>query len=238
MDFTFLVLFFCFVVFLYIVYVLSRDDFVILRSNTSIEKIFNLAYLSALFSLFSARLFYVLSNPKPIFATPLGFLLFPYFPGLSLISGLLGGYLISVIILKFWKLPIGRITDFFSIGFLAAFPIGFLFSVFYSNQKISLPFYFSIVSYLLLLFVFVKFILSITTGGKIKDGSLSFLFMFSFSLFYLLSNISFSLGKNILNFENVISFLTFLIFSIIFLQKEKLIEKYILKKNETLDQRS
>lgn len=236
MDFTFLVLAFCFVIFLYIVYVLSRDDFVILRSNTSVEKIFNVAYLSVFFSLLSARLFYVLSNPKPIFATPLGFLLFPYFPGLSLISGLLGGYLISIIILKFWKLPIGRITDFFSMGFLTAFPVGFLFSFFSSiNQKLSLPFYFSIILYLLLLFVFVKFVLSMSTGGKIKDGSLSFLFMLSFSLFYLLSNISFSLGKNILNFENIFSFLIFLIFSIIFLQKEKLIEKGILKKNEYLD---
>lgn len=235
MDFTFLVLFFCFVIFLYIVYILSRDDFVVLRSNTQIDKIFNVAYLSALSSLFSARFFYVLSNPKPIFATPLGFLLFPYFPGLSLISGLLGGYLISVLILKFWKLPIGRITDFFSIAFLVAFPFGFLFSFFSLNKKISPPFYFSVVLYLLLLFIFVKFVLSMSTAGKIKDGSLSYLFMFSFSLFYLLSNISFSLGKNILNFENIISFFIFLIFSVIIIQKEKLIEKYILKKNGYLD---
>lgn len=223
---------FYFIIFSFIAYILSKDDFVILRSNTPLEKILNAAYISVFFSLFSARLFYVLSNPKPVFLNPLGFLLFPYFPGLSLISGLLGGYVISFLILKSWNLPIGKILDIFSMGFLVSFPVGFLLANISSIQKFSVVFYISSFLYIVLLFVFARFIFRLSLSGKLKDGSLSVLFMFSFSLLYLLSRILISFGKNIFNFENFLSFLIFLIFLGLFLQKEKMIARFILKRNE------
>ncbi len=227
MNFLFLVLIFCLFVFLYVVHSLSRDDFVILRSNASVEKIFNAAFLSAFFSLFIARLLFVVFNLKPVFHNPLGFLLFPYFPGLSLIGGLVGGFLMSLFILKVWSMPIGRILDFFSMGFLVSFPFGLLGSFLLSGEKISSSFIFSLVFYVLLLFAFVKFILSLSLGGKLKDGSLSLLFMFSFSLIHLISNLIVNIS---FSYENIFSALTLLISLILFIQKENLVQKFLIRK--------
>lgn len=230
MNLLFLILLFCFFVFLYIVYFLSHDDFVILRYDVSMEKIFNAIFLVSISALFFSRLLFIILNPKSIFMSPLGFLLFPYFPGLSLAGGLLGGFLTSLFILKSWSLPFGRIMDFESIGFLASFPLGFLGTFFLSHQSASLLFYFSAILYSLLLFVFVKFILPLSLGGKLKDGSLSFLFMSVFSFSYFLSNISNNFIKVVANWENIISLVTFIVFASIFIRKENLIEKLIFKK--------
>lgn len=227
MNYLFLVLIFCFTIFLYVIYSLSRDDFVVLRSNASMEKIFNAAFLSAFFALFTSRLLYIVFNPKPIFLNPLGFLLFPYFPGLSLIGGLLGGFLFSTVILKSWNLPVGRIIDFFSMGFLVSFPFGFLGSFLLSQQKLSAPSYFSVILYLALLFIFIKFILPLSLGGKLKDGSLSLLSIFSFSLTYLISNIIIMPNFNL---ESILTVSAILFSLAFFVQKEKLAERYLNKK--------
>lgn len=226
MNFLFLALIFCFFIFLYIVHSLSRDDFVILRSNASMEKIFNAAFLSAFFGLFIARLLFVIFNPRPVFFNPLGFLLFPYFPGLSLIGGLIGGFVISSLILKVWALPVGRILDFFSMGFLASFSFGFLGTFILSGEKISLILIFSLVSYLSLLFIFIKFVLPLSLNGKFKDGSLSLLFMVSFSMLYLISNLTVKLS---LSYENVFSILTILVSLVLFIQKENFVRRYLIK---------
>lgn len=230
MSFLFLVLLFCFLFFLYIVYFLSHDDFVILRTNTSMEKIFNAAFLVSIVSLFLARFFYVFFNPKNVFFNPLGFLLFPYFPGLSLMGAILGGYLISLFILRSWNLPVGRLLDFFSVGFLTVFPLGFVSAYLLSGQKLYPAFYFSVILYSLLLFVLIKFILPLSMGGKFKDGSLSLLFMFSFSLLYFFSNIALNFGRIAINPENIFSIITFFVFLGFFVKNENLIEKYVYKK--------
>lgn len=224
MNFLFLILLLCFFIFLYIVYVLSHDDFVILRSNAPMEKIFNVAFLSAFFALFSARFFYVFLNPKPVFLSPLGFLLFPYFPGLSLMGGILGGFLVSAFILKNWNLPTWRILDFFSMAFLVSFPFGFLGSYLLSQNRISSLFYFSLILYLALLFVFVKFVLPRSLGGKLRDGRLSLLFVASFSISYFFSNLMFEIS---LTYENILAIIIFLCFSVVLIRKEDLIERFI-----------
>lgn len=230
MNFIIIVLVFCFVIFLYISYFLSHDDFVILRTNTSMDRIFNSAFVAGLFSLFCARFFYVFLNPKPVFFSPLGFILFPYFPGLSLTGAVLGGYFITLFLLDSWNLPIGRIIDFFSIAFLSAFPFGFIGGYILSGEKIAMPFYLSIILFLVILVSFVKFILPLSSKGKLKDGSLSILFMSVFPLVYLLSNIIIGFGKNILTSENLISCLILISFVVVFIKKENIIERFIQKR--------
>lgn len=224
MNFLFLVLIFCFFVFLYVLYTLSHDDFVVLRSNASVDKIFNVAFLSAILSLLTARFFYVFLNPKPLFLNPLGFLLFPYFPGLSLMGALVGGFLVSFFLLKNSNFPVGRILDFFSISFLVSFPFGFLGAFILSQEKISAPFYFSMVLYLLVLFIFLKFILPSSLKSRLKDGSLSLLFVIIFSVVYIFSNLMFEIS---LTYENILAIITVLVFSGILVKKENLIERFI-----------
>lgn len=227
MNFLFLVLIFCFFIFLYILYILSHDDFVILRSNTSLDKIFNTAFLSAILSLLTARFFYVFLNPKPLFLNPLGFLLFPYFPGLSLMGALIGGFLASFFILKNSNLPVGRILDFFSISFLVSFPFGFLGAFILSQEKISAPFYFSVVLYLFVLFLFLKFILPNSLKSRLKDGSLSLLFVIIFPIAYLFSNLMFEIS---LTYENILAIIVALVFLGVFVKKENLTQRFIPKR--------
>src|SRR3989344_3571191 len=90
MQFFFLILLTCLFIFLYCVYVLTNDDFIFLRRDVTMEKVFNIIFVGSLFSLFTARLFYGLFYSKGIFANVFVFLVFPYFPGLSLLGGVLG----------------------------------------------------------------------------------------------------------------------------------------------------
>src|ERR1035437_7199459 len=101
----------CFFLFLYFLYYLSRDDFVIVRKDISIEKIFNLAFLTAIVSLFFSRLFFVLERMDQKLLSPLGFLAIPYFPGLSLLGGILGAGIFIFLYSKFRKLPTGKMFD-------------------------------------------------------------------------------------------------------------------------------
>lgn len=229
MSFFFLVLLFCFFIFLYVLYFLSHDDFVILRTNASMEKIFNAAFVSGFFSLFFARLFYVFLHPRNVFFNPLGFILFPYFPGLSLLGGLLGGYLISLFILKYLNLPAGRIIDFFSTSFLIAFPIGFLGQGFISHEKLFPPFILPIVLYLIVIFVFFRYILRLSLDGKFKEGSLSLLVMSLFPSLYLVS-FAFEDFKNSFSPENAVFLISVFVFLFLFLKKEGILERFIFKK--------
>lgn len=204
MNFLIVVLVFCFLFFLYILYILSREDFVILRNDISIEKIFSSVFIAALVSLFVSRIFYVLFHPIEVFHTFLGFLLFPYFPGLSLTGGVVGLFGFAFLYLRGKKMPKGRILDFYSVAFLSSLPIGFVGWFLLLHQKLSPPIYFAFILFCILVFIFVKFVLPLSLGGKIKDGSLTLLFLISFSIFYFISQILLSNGLSIFSLENLI----------------------------------
>lgn len=203
MNFYILILAICLFIFLYVLYFLSHDDFVILRNDVSMEKIFNSALIFSVTSLFSARLLYVVSNPQEIFLSPLGFLLFPYFPGLSLAGGILGGFVFLIFYLRFKNLPVGRLLDFFSIGFLSASPIGFLGYILLSGKSITLNFLLSFILNIFLLFIFLKFLLPLSIGGKFKDGSLGILFLITFSGTFFLINLILN-QRLVFSLENLI----------------------------------
>ena len=229
MNFFILVLVVCFFIFLYTVYLLSNDDFVILRRDIPMERIFNIVFLTALVSLFFSRLFYVIFHPNNIFGSLLGFLLFPYFPGLSLSGGILGGVLFSVFYFKINNLPLGRLFDFFSIGFLVSYPLGFVGFLVLSKAEFSNVIIVSLVLIFLLSLCFIKYVLPATLGGKLKDGTLGLLFLLSFSIISILINVlnkqslrSDELGgiKSIFDKENILFFVIF-ISALIFLIKQE-----------------
>ncbi len=218
MNFLFVILIFCFFFFLYVTYLLSHDDFVILRRDVSMEKIFNAAFLSSFVALFSARLIYVLFHPNNLYFHILGFLLFPYFPGLSLTGGVLGGFGFAAFYLKSRKMPIGRVMDFFSFGFLTTFPLGIALSLLISRQKLSANFIFPVVLFVAIFIVFLKFVLPRSLGGKLRDGSLTLLFLISFSGFYFIINML--NGRFFLDEENIFLIVTFFAALVSFLQYE------------------
>lgn len=219
-----------FFIFLFALFFLAYDDFVVLRKDISTEKIFNLAFLTAFFALFSARFFYVFSHPSQTFFSLLGFLLFPYFPGMSLVGGLTGGAIFLFLYCKLKKLPFERFFDFFSMSFLIAMPFGLLMHIVLNFFNISNYQKILFVFTVLLLAVFSKFILPKTISGKLKDGTLGYIFTCSFPLIIFISRII----ENPINFLSILrsNFLLIIIFiiSVIFLLRKEVFEKIIFKK--------
>jgi len=204
------ILLICFTIFLFSLYKLSKDDFVFLRKDISIETVFNTAFLCAFSALFFARVFYIYFNPREVFFSVLGFLVFPYFPGLSLIGAVLGGLLFLIPYSTYKKLPLGRFMDFFSISLLISISLGALGTFFIVPQNMRMYVGLEFVLFLLVLSLFLKLSLSFLSRGGLKDGSVGLLFLIFFS--------AISFGGNLVKFhglkfdqENLILILLFLI---------------------------
>jgi hypothetical protein len=208
MQFFLFVLLVCFFIFLYCVYVLANDDFIFLRRDVSMEKIFNIIFLGGLIGLLASRLFYGFSHPV-IFKNPLVFLLIPYFPGLSLLGGVVGVgiYILSLMRHREDPLPLGRISDFFSVAFLISLPIGFIGNFLFLSGNVEMIRSGALaISYFFLFIIFLKFFLSRLLNGKFKEGKITFLFLAFFSLVNLISNAfpKFIVRDYFINFENII----------------------------------
>lgn len=191
MQFFILVLLICLFIFLYCVYVLANDDFIFLRRDVTMEKLFNIIFLGSLISLFTARLFYGLFTAKGILANPFVFLLFPYFPGLSLFGGVVGAgaYLLFLTTRRKNPLPLGRMSDFFSIAFLISLPVGFMGYLMFSEESMSVIKAGSQTgAYFILFIVFLKFFLPQLLNGKFKEGTITLIFIICFSAVSLISN--------------------------------------------------
>lgn len=228
MNFFVFILFICFLVFLFCLYFLSRDDFVLLRKNVTMGKIFDLAILVCIASLLSARILYVLAHPDKSFLNPLVFFLFPYYPGLSILGGVMGGVFSLLLLLKINSMPQGRLLDFFAISLLSCLPIGFLgYFLFVESGKILSARPLSlIVMYSALFIIFIKFLLPLLSKSQIKEGTISLLFLISFSLISLIESFMGRGGNRIyFNVEDII-LLVMLLASLAFLIKhEKLVSR-------------
>ena len=214
MQFFIVVLLICLFIFLYCVYVLSNDDFIFLRRDVSMERIFNIIFIGSLISFFAARIFYGFSQTS-IFLNPLLFILFPYFPGLSLLGGVIGGgmYLLFLKTRKENSLPMARISDFFSIAFLISLPIGYIGFLMFSENTMMIKSGLQAAAYLIAFIIFLKFSLPKLLNGMFKEGTIAFQFLVLFSIISLISN---AFPKIILlnylkNFENIILILILLL---------------------------
>lgn len=230
MQFFIFTLLICLFVFLYVVYLLANDDFIFLRKDVTMEKLFNTIFVGSLICLFTARLFYGVFYAKGILSNLFVFLLFPYFPGLSLLGGVLGaGAFILFLTRKKDPLPLGRMSDFFSIAFLITLPIGFLGYFMFAEGGFPVQRAGSlIVAYFVLFVIFLKFLLPRLLGGKLKEGSIALLFLIVFSLISLINNLVGWDGK-LFSFkptpENFILFLVFILSTIFLIKQEDLIGK-------------
>lgn len=181
-----IVILFSFFIFLFTLYLLSREDFVFLRRNISLEQVFNVAFITALFTLFFSRLFYVLFHFDTSYLNPLVFFLVPYFPGLSFLGAIIGYAVTLLVLTKQQKYPRGRFLDFFSVAFLSALPLGYA-GFLLTDLSSSLVFaILPIVYYSLLLLFYWKILLPRYLQGQMKDSMLGLLFLMNFSLFTLL----------------------------------------------------
>lgn len=230
MNLIIIVLLVCFFIFLYFLFLISKDDFVISRKDIQMDRIFNLAILTGFFALFSARFFFTVFNPKPQILNILGFLAFPYFPGLSLIGGIVGGYLFLYTYARFRKMPVGKIIDLFTMSLIGVFPLASLgtFVILFgaTSSLFNLLFIFSI----FILVSFLKIIYPLSVKGEIKDGSLSLIFILIFSFLYFLTKLFLNIKYfSFLDLENITILLAFFV-SLVMLINQEIVEKFLNKK--------
>jgi len=224
------VLIICFFIFLFSLYFLANDDLIIIRKDMPMDKVFNTAFLTAFVALFFARFFYVIFYPREVFFSPLGFLLFPYFYGLSLLGGVLGGAIFLTVYAKYQKLPVARTFDFFAVAFLSCLPIGLLGFFILAGKGYFSIFILSFLVYLIMLVFFIKILLPFSVRGRIKNGSLSAIFLFCFSIITFLSGII-SNFKNfrLVSLENFI-ILILLLASVTLILKQEIVGKKRVRK--------
>lgn len=219
-----------FFVFLYNLYYVSHDNFVITRKDIPLSKIFNLAFIASIVALFFARICFVIFNPSPQYLNLLGFLAFPYFPGLSLIGGMVGGLSFVSLYSKANKLPVGKIIDLFTISFISVLPIGFIAFFIANLGKTSIIFNSLFLASIVLCIVFIKIVFKFAEKGEIKDGSLSLIFISIFTLIYFIVRLFVTLKDfSFFNVETIVLF--FIIFSsLIVLVNHEIMEKILEKK--------
>lgn len=227
MQFFIFVLLVCFLIFLFCLYLLANDDFVLLRKDVSLERVFNIAFLVAIFSLISSRVLFIVLNPSSNFLNPLVFFLFPYFPGLTLTGGLVGGIIAFFILVKRGKSPTARLFDFFSISFLCPMALGFLGYFLLSKSKFFSFHYISlIVVYLALFVVFLKILLPRLLNGQLKEGTIGIIFLISFSAISVLENFIGRIGKTFsFSIEDFILLFLFIVSLVFLVIQEKILEK-------------
>jgi len=225
-----LVLFICFFIFLYVLYFIARDDFVIVRKDVSIDKIFSLAFLVSFVALFFSRLFFVLVHPDPKLLNPLGFLAIPYFPGLSLMGALAAGELFILLWASYKKMPTGKVLDLFTLAFMAVMPLGYIGNFLIHLGKVSLfDNVFFVVSILVLL-LFARIIYPFSNKGEIKDGSLALIFTTIISFLYFIINLFLNLKNfTFLSIDNLL-ILVILFSSLILLVNQEIMDKFLFKK--------
>lgn len=194
------------------------------------EKIFNLIFIGLLPGLLASRLLYGLLHAKAIVSSLWTFILVPYYPGLSILGGVIGVMIYFLILTLQEKdsFPLARLFDFFSIAFLVTLPLGFLGDLLFLQTRLEMiKVAIQAISCFIVFIIFLKFFLSKLLTGKFKEGTISLLFLIFFSVLNLIFN-AFPKTTVLIylkNYENIILILLFLLSTGLLFWHENLIFK-------------
>lgn len=172
-----------FFIFLYALYSLAKDDYVLIRKNISTENLFDIAFLVGVGSIIISRLVYFLLHP--ISNQNIFLLIFSLKGGFSLLGGFLGGVLLLYFIAKYQKIPLGRLFDFFALSFLIALPFGFLGNAALFIRSALIFSLVNMVVYVVFWIIFFKLLYPKLMNRTFKDGTLSLFFFILFSFVLL-----------------------------------------------------
>jgi len=165
------VLFVCF----FILYILCRHDFVLLRQNISLSQIFDALFISLISSFLLGRAFFMVNSLSSDLLSLLRFFHIVKFPGIALGGVFIGVYLsLSIIFMK--KKGLLRILDIFTISFSPLLLANLL-----MLHAINASIVFLILTIVVSFFVFV-FFLSSHNKYILRDGSVTILYIILLAL--------------------------------------------------------
>lgn len=197
----FLIVIFCFLIFIYSLYILGKDDYVLIRKNLSLEQLFDFAFIGIVTGIILGEILSAVFHPATRGEGFMSRLFSPTGASFSLTSVVLGCILVVYLIGKYRKLPIGRLFDFFSLALLSALPAGYLLSVLFIKRSDILYYIFPGIFYLLSQVFFWRFLLPRITSGNLRDGSLCSLFFLTFSTVSLFVSIFYKFAHSFIQIE-------------------------------------
>src|SRR3990172_2074219 len=109
----------------FLLYILCRQDFVLLRQNISLSQILDTAIITIAFAFITGRLLFLINNLEFSLLHVIRFLHFIKFPGVSPLGFFLGAAL-AVWFLMRQRKGILRIFDIFSISFLPLYSLSLI----------------------------------------------------------------------------------------------------------------
>lgn len=230
MQFAILILLIGFFLFLYVLHLISKDDFIIIRKDIPMDQIFNVAFLTSVVALFFARFSYAIINPNLVPKTLLGFLALWYFPGLYLVGAVLGGGFFLALYTSYKKLPVGRVFDFFILSFSVIHPFVVLCMELLAGKNELFFSFLQFFIYLVISIFFFKLVFTYTQKNVLKEGSLGILYLICLSVISFLSNmVRHWKTLGIFEKDNLLWMLV-LIICIVIAVKQELVEKSSSKK--------
>ena len=192
-----------FIIFLFTLHKLIKDDHVFLRRNVKVEQVFDIAFFVILIDIVLGQLKYI---PESLYLN-------------NVIS-------VAVVILylfgKYKKLPLGRLYDFFTLSFLNTLPFIFFVNSFFSNKNQKIYFISGTIFYIFVSLFFLRSLFRKLTNRSLKEGNITIYFLIIYSTFTLIYSILISLATHVefVTTENLYILLQFF-FSLIFIIKQK-----------------
>ena len=159
-----------FVLCVFILYILSRQDFVLLRQNISLAQIFDSAILGLISALVTGRVFHIINNFNFELLHIIKFFHLLKFPGISTLGFFLGGGIALALLFR-KKKGLSRIYDIFTIAFFPAYS----FSVITKHY----PPAFFLLPFILLFLSIIIFVFFIRSHNRyiLRDGSIGIIFI-------------------------------------------------------------
>ena len=164
----------------FILFILSKRDFVLLRKNISVSLIFDYMFIALLVAFIIGRLLFILESSQFFLISPLRFIHVLRLPGFSILGFFIGGFFAVFFLFRKTK-AISRIFDIFSLSFFPLFTAS-IFGSKISFGQITVPIFF------IFLFILFIFLLKSHVTYRLKDGSISALFILFVSIFSFLIN--------------------------------------------------
>lgn len=213
------------ILFLYYFYKLTKDDYVFIRKNLSLEQLFDIVFIMLWGSIFTSRVFYFVFHPVEINS----FLPAIFSPGggFSLTGAIIGGVATLYIVAKRKKAPLGRLFDFVTLSFVGILPLGFVIYALSRKQPETYLYLLYAFLYLILAFFYRKFLYPKVLSRTQKEGNVSLLFLLFFSLATLCTSIINPVRGTITIFsiENLFLVGLFLTSVILLFKQERIVQK-------------
>lgn len=160
-----------FLICIFLLYLFSKQDFVLLRQNISLSQIFDSGAIALFLGFIFGRIFYVLNNFDFSLLNIFKFFHIFLFPGISFLGLFLGLFVALLFSFRKQKMT-SRIYDIFTISFMPLFIL--------NSALRAYPSQFPYVGFFIPVFLIVVFVFFIQAHNRyvLSDGSIFLIFIF------------------------------------------------------------